>query len=283
MSPFLLRAPLAVLLLTSLVVQCWSFSLSPSLAVRRASCASCASGKWGKQRKTEEDRWKRHVAVSVRPREAGVEEEEERSEEDGLPEDWRAAVDPATGRTYFWNVNTREATWYRPSSEKTLLRAARRLKEKDSSMQGQARRRAAQRRASELQQKLAAAENQKELKYMTRSPTKFVQKRMQSMSEEARRGEVPSPPPLLGAPDPFSSFLNLLERREQPAIVSSFPSLLPLPSLAFPPPSPPPSLLAFPPRFHAGGLSAAELRGVAGGSDGLASLLPPGGPDRLEG
>ena len=27
---------------------------------------------------------------------------------------WRSAVDPATGRTYYWNRESRERTWYRP-------------------------------------------------------------------------------------------------------------------------------------------------------------------------
>ena len=29
--------------------------------------------------------------------------------------DWREAVDPRTGRTYYWNRKTRETTWSRPS------------------------------------------------------------------------------------------------------------------------------------------------------------------------
>ena len=207
------RVSASLLLLSCFLTTSLSFHFSPSLIARRSPPhAAFARTRWGHLgRWAEEGRQQRNVALSV-----GV--EEERSEEEGLPEDWRTAVDGATGRTYFWNVKTREATWYRPSSEKTLLRAARRLKEGDGSVEGEQRRKAAQKRAAQLQQKLAAAESQKEMKYMTRSPTKFVQKRMQGVAGEERQGDAPLPPPLLGAADPFSSFLNLLERREQPAV-----------------------------------------------------------------
>ncbi|EKX30793.1 hypothetical protein GUITHDRAFT_149670, partial [Guillardia theta CCMP2712] len=207
----------SLLLLSCFLTTSLSFHFSPSLTARRAPPhAVCARTRWGHIGRWAEEGRQRNAALSVGSREAGV--EEERSEEEGLPEDWRTAVDGATGRTYFWNVKTRESTWYRPSSEKTLLRAARRLKEGDGSVEGEQRRKAAQRRAAQLQQKLAAAESQKEMKYMTRSPTKFVQKRMQGVAGEERQGDAPLPPPLLSAADPFSSFLNLLERREQPPV-----------------------------------------------------------------
>jgi len=39
-------------------------------------------------------------------------------EEDGdLPENWRMSVDKKKGRTYYWNVKTREVSWYRPLDE----------------------------------------------------------------------------------------------------------------------------------------------------------------------
>ena len=39
-------------------------------------------------------------------------------EEDGnLPENWRMSVDKKNGRTYYWNVETREVSWYRPLDE----------------------------------------------------------------------------------------------------------------------------------------------------------------------
>ncbi len=38
------------------------------------------------------------------------------SSSDALPPGWRTAVDPASGRTYYWNVSSRETTWVPPKA-----------------------------------------------------------------------------------------------------------------------------------------------------------------------
>jgi hypothetical protein len=43
----------------------------------------------------------------------------ETTERDGLPAGWWPATDKATGKTYYWNDETREATWERPISPPT--------------------------------------------------------------------------------------------------------------------------------------------------------------------
>jgi hypothetical protein len=43
----------------------------------------------------------------------------ETTERDGLPVGWWPATDEATGKTYYWNDETREATWVRPVSPPT--------------------------------------------------------------------------------------------------------------------------------------------------------------------
>jgi len=38
-----------------------------------------------------------------------------------LPHGWLEYVDDVTGREYFYNVHTRETTWYRPKQPSTLI------------------------------------------------------------------------------------------------------------------------------------------------------------------
>lgn len=35
-----------------------------------------------------------------------------------LPENWRKSVDEEKGRVYYWNVQTREVSWFRPAETK---------------------------------------------------------------------------------------------------------------------------------------------------------------------
>lgn len=44
--------------------------------------------------------------------------------EGDLPPDWRDAKDPKSGRTYFWNVRTRERQWHRPEFKKSTASSA---------------------------------------------------------------------------------------------------------------------------------------------------------------
>jgi hypothetical protein len=60
------------------------------------------------------------VAMAQDPAENGGEEEggETAADREELPENWRKSVDEEKGRVYYWNVQTREVSWFRPADAK---------------------------------------------------------------------------------------------------------------------------------------------------------------------
>ena len=146
------------------------------------------------------------------------------ADNEDLPEDWRMSIDEDNGRTYYWNVKTREVSWFRPEDgsvsadessppSNLVSRLARRRTEDDSATSTPAsqKRRAAQRWMAALQSGVSREQDELSGKYMNRSPTKML--RARSGSGTVNRGsEGPGE-------DTFARRINLLNRREQPPVL----------------------------------------------------------------
>jgi len=159
-----------------------------------------------------------------------------------LPQDWRMSVDAQSGRTYFWNVKTREVTWFRPldnnmaakidilaggdtggggasasgsgsSTSTSSAAASLPLRGAEEVVEVDAKRAAALRRRTAMMSNVAQREEELAQKHVLRSPTKML------LSKYALLAASSSARPEKAEEDTFASYVRMKTKySEQPSI-----------------------------------------------------------------
>ena len=159
-----------------------------------------------------------------------------------LPQDWRMSVDVQSGRTYFWNVKTREVTWFRPldnnmaakidilaggdtggggasasgsgsSTSTSSAAASLPLRGAEEVVEVDAKRAAALRRRTAMMSNVAQREEELAQKHVLRSPTKML------LSKYALLAASSSARPEKAEEDTFASYVRMKTKySEQPSI-----------------------------------------------------------------